>query len=389
MNPYLATESDYTTNPQLVLKEALAQELNVLNQSLTHLLDADNLSERDLQLLRGLVSLSHFTVQQAIDTSQANLSDTEAIVTALQEEMNYLQSMNAAYHKQLQWFKEQAALSKAAVGRVRLKATMKQCLQSTVEITGAETGSIFLVGNDHVIQDYLLLRQNTTEDERRDLVGKVLQKGLAGWVAQNLVVALIPDTQSDSRWIDFPDQPYKVHSVLCVPMLRDQTLVGILTLTHPDRYYFTQEDADLAWTIAYQTALVMENNRLLADNDVLKNQTKNYQQTWQNLINSPLIGGFLLQNNRFIQTNKRLCGLMGYTPDELTKMQSIASLIGYEDRDVVTKNFQQCLEGIIPSFNLSFGITRKNGQLVKVMAQGTRIVHQKQFALMGVLDSIA
>ncbi len=389
MNPYLATESDYTTNPQLVLKEALAQELNVLNQSLTHLLDADNLSERDLQLLRGLVSLSHFTVQQAIDTSQANLSDTEAIVTALQEEMNYLQSMNAAYHKQLQWFKEQAALSKAAVGRVRLKATMKQCLQSTVEITGAETGSIFLVGNDHVIQDYLLLRQNTTEDERRDLVGKVLQKGLAGWVAQNLVVALIPDTQSDSRWIDFPDQPYKVHSVLCVPMLRDQTLVGILTLTHPDRYYFTQEDADLAWTIAYQTALVMENNRLLADNDVLKNQTKNYQQTWQNLINSPLIGGFLLQNNRFIQTNKRLCGLMGYTPDELTKMQSIASLIGYEDRDVVTKNFQQCLEGSIPSFNLSFGITRKNGQLVKVMAQGTRIVHQKQFALMGVLDSIA
>jgi PAS domain S-box-containing protein len=389
MNPYLATESDYTTNPQLVLKEALAQELNVLNQSLTHLLDADNLSERDLQLLRGLVSLSHFTVQQAIDTSQANLSDTEAIVTALQEEMNYLQSMNAAYHKQLQWFKEQAALSKAAVGRVRLKATMKQCLQSTVEITGAETGSIFLVGNDHVIQDYLLLRQNTTEDERRDLVGKVLQKGLAGWVAQNLVVALIPDTQSDSRWIDFPDQPYKVHSVLCVPMLRDQTLVGILTLTHPDRYYFTQEDADLAWTIAYQTALVMENNRLLADNDVLKNQTKNYQQTWQNLINSPLIGGFLLQNNRFIQTNKRLCGLMGYTPDELTKMQSIASLIGYEDRDVVTKNFQQCLEGSIPSFNLSFGITRKNGQLVKVMAQGTRVVHQKQFALMGVLDSIA
>ena len=389
MNPYLATESDYTTNPQLVLKEALAEELNVLNQSLTHLLGADNLSERDLQLLRGLVSLSHFTAQQAIDSAQTNSSDTEAIIAALQEEMDYLRSMNAAYHKQLQWFKEQAALSRAAVGRVRLKATMKQCLQSTLDITGAETGSIVLVGNDRIIQDYLLLRQNTTEDERRDLVGKVLEKGLAGWVSQNLVVALIPDTQSDSRWMDLPDQPYKVRSALCVPMLREQVLVGILTLTHPDRYYFTQEDTDLVWTIAYQTALVIENNRLLNDNEVLKNQTKNYQETWQNLINSPLIGGFLLQNNRFIHTNKRLCGLIGYTSDELTKMQSIASLIGYEDRDRVTQNFQNCLEGGIPSFNLSFGITRKNGQLVKVMAQGSRIIHQKQFALMGVMDSIA
>lgn len=389
MNPYLATESDYTTNPQLVLKEALAEELNVLNQSLTHLLGADNLSERDLQLLRGLVSLSHFTAQQAIDSAQTNSSDTEAIISALQEEMDYLRSMNAAYHKQLQWFKEQAALSRAAVGRVRLKATMKQCLQSTLDITGAETGSIVLVGNDRIIQDYLLLRQNTTEDERRDLVGKVLEKGLAGWVSQNLVVALIPDTQSDSRWMDLPDQPYKVRSALCVPMLREQVLVGILTLTHPDRYYFTQEDTDLVWTIAYQTALVIENNRLLNDNEVLKNQTKNYQETWQNLINSPLIGGFLLQNNRVIHTNKRLCGLIGYTSDELTKMQSIASLIGYEDRDRVTQNFQNCLEGGIPSFNLSFGITRKNGQLVKVMAQGSRIIHQKQFALMGVMDSIA
>ena len=271
MNPYLATESDYTTNPQLVLKEALAEELNVLNQSLTHLLGADNLSERDLQLLRGLVSLSHFTAQQAIDSAQTNSSDTEAIIAALQEEMDYLRSMNAAYHKQLQWFKEQAALSRAAVGRVRLKATMKQCLQSTLDITGAETGSIVLVGNDRIIQDYLLLRQNTTEDERRDLVGKVLEKGLAGWVSQNLVVALIPDTQSDSRWMDLPDQPYKVRSALCVPMLREQVLVGILTLTHPDRYYFTQEDTDLVWTIAYQTALVIENNRLLNDNEVLKN----------------------------------------------------------------------------------------------------------------------
>jgi len=261
MNTYSAQESDYTSNPQFVLKSALAEELQKLNHSLDYLLGNNLTSERDLQLLRGLVSLSQFTVQQAIEGAQQVPVDVANTLETLQEEAEYLRAMNAAYHRQVEWFRDQAALSKAATGRVLTKATLKQCLQYTLEITGAETGSIFLVSRDLIIQDYLLLRERTTEDERLDLVGKVLQKGLAGWVAKNLTSVLIPDTRSDNRWIELPDQPYVVRSALCLPMLRDQHLVGILTLTHPERYYFTEEETNLAWTIAHQTALVMEIHR--------------------------------------------------------------------------------------------------------------------------------
>ncbi len=267
MNTYSAQESDYTSNPQLVLKSALAEELYKLNESLDYLLGNNLTLERDLQLLRGLVSLSQFRVQQAIEGSEPMAVDVANTLETLQQEMEYLRILNMAYQRQVEWFKDQSALSKAATGRVWLKATMKQCLQSTLEITGAETGSIFLLSQDLVIQDYLLLRERTTEEERLDLVGQVLQKGLAAWVAGHLSAALVPDTRSDRRWIDFPDQPYVVRSALCLPMLRDQQLVGILTLTHPERHYFTEEAANLAWTIAYQTALVMETHRLLHENE--------------------------------------------------------------------------------------------------------------------------
>ncbi|MGA1131841.1 MAG: GAF domain-containing protein [Prochlorotrichaceae cyanobacterium] len=390
MNSYSTYESDYTSNPQLVLQSALAEELQKLNESLDYLLGNNLTSERDLHLLRGLVSLSQFTVQQAVEGSQQMPFDVAHTLENLQEEAEYLRAMNAAYQQQVEWFKSQAALSKAATGRVRMKATMKQCLQSTLEITGAETGSIFLVSQDLVIQDYLLLRENTTEDERLDLVGKVLKKGLAGWVAQKLTAALIPDTRSDSRWIDFPDQPYVVRSALCVPMLRDQHLVGILTLTHPERYYFTEEEANLAWTIAYQTALVMETNRLLQKNNEYRAEIEVYQSNWDQLVNGPLVGSFILKENRFVQVNKRLSGLMGYSSEELLNMKSISSLIAYEDRNEVNEAIQKCVNGHSLNFNLSFGITRKNGQLVKVMAQGIRRVDPENGNfLMGIMDSIA
>ena len=389
MNTYSAQESDYTSNPQLVLKSALAEELQKLNESLKYLLGNNLTSERDLQLLRGLVSLSQFTVHQAMEGVQQVPVEIASTLEALQEEADYLRAMNAAYQRQVEWFRDQAALSKAATGRVRMKATMKQCLQYTLEITGAETGSIFLVSRDLVIQDYLLLREHTTEDERLDLVGKVLQKGLAGWVAKNLSAALIPDTRSDNRWIDFPDQPYVVRSALCVPMLRDQHLVGILTLTHPERYYFTEEEANLTWTIAYQTALVMETNRLLQENEEHRAQIEAYQKNWDDLMNGSLVGGFVLQDNRFVQVNRRLCGLMGYSAEELLRMQSIASLIAYEDRNEVQQALQNCFQGTTLFIKLSCGITRKNGQLVKVMVQGVRRIDKQIPLIIGIMDSIA
>ena len=391
MSDYFGQEADPNLDSQAVLKSALNDEFGQFSDAIQYLLDSPTSTERDLQLIRGLVSLTQFTVQQAIATATQNEPDPDLMMALedLQEEVNYLRAINSAYKGQVEWFKDQAALSKAAIGRVRRKATMKQCLESTLQITGAETGSIMLVDSSLVVEDYVLFQSTSNEEERQDLVGKVLKKGLAGWVAQNLTAALVRNTRMDDRWIDIPDQPYDVGSALCVPMLREQNLIGILTLTHSEYDYFTDEEANLVWTIAYQVALALETNKLTQQVQSLQNAVQRYERSWHGLVNGRIIGGFTLQNFRFVKVNNRLVGLMGYSAEDLMKMQSISSLIAYEDRDQVNEVFLDCLNGRKPVFSIPFSITRQNGQLVKVMAQGVYGLHENAPAILGVMDSIA
>lgn len=388
MQAYSTESSDYGSNPNLLLGKALEGELAHLTDSLTSLLRTASPSERDLQLLRGLISLSHFTVEQALQGGDNLSLSHQQEIDRLREEVDYLNAINGAFRQQLEWFRDQIALSRASVGKMRLKATLKQSLQTTINITNAETGSIFLTGPNLVIQDYMLLRQNTSEEERLDLIGKVLHKGLAGWVAQQAAIALIPDTRSDNRWLDFPNQPYQVASALCVPMLRNQVVVGIITLTHPQRYHFTQEDADLVSTIAFQTAMVLENDRLSQNLDQLTLQSNAQQKAWYSLIKKPQVGGFIIQNNRFIQINPSLANLLGYPVEDLLKLPSIASLIAYEDRDKVQAAFHLCLIGTPDPLDIQFKLTAKNGQLITVAAQGLRLIYQGNPALVGILDPI-
>lgn len=52
------------------------------------------------------------------------------------------------------------------------------------------------------------------------------------------------------------------HSLLCVPLIVKDDLVGIFRLDHRERYHFTPHHANLAMAIASQAAVAMENARL-------------------------------------------------------------------------------------------------------------------------------
>jgi sigma-B regulation protein RsbU (phosphoserine phosphatase) len=75
-------------------------------------------------------------------------------------------------------------------------------------------------------------------------------------------VGLILDTKEDARWLDLPNQPYRVGSALAVPILRGDKLLGILTLLHAQPGHFTPETADLMLLTARQIGSALENTRL-------------------------------------------------------------------------------------------------------------------------------
>jgi sigma-B regulation protein RsbU (phosphoserine phosphatase) len=64
--------------------------------------------------------------------------------------------------------------------------------------------------------------------------------------------------------LDLPDQPYTVRSALAVPIVRDEKLLGLLTLLHAQTGHFSKETAELMKMIAGQIAIALENARLYA-----------------------------------------------------------------------------------------------------------------------------
>ncbi len=141
----------------------------------------------------------------------------------------------------------------------RIKATLKKTVDLTVELTGADDGSLFLLDNAGWVTDCILMRESSSAAERRRLIGKVLDRGLAGWVIKHRRVGLITDTAQDQRWYQLEDQPYEARSALAAPILKGRELFGILSLVHSEPGRFTEKTASLIQATVDHIAIVLEN----------------------------------------------------------------------------------------------------------------------------------
>ena len=143
-----------------------------------------------------------------------------------------------------------------------LNATLQKTVDLAAEITGAEAGSLFLLDKAGVVTDCLIMREAPSSEDSAQLIGSVLDRGLAGWVVEHREVGLIHDTQHDKRWLDLPDQPYVVRSAIVTPILKGTSLFGILSLVHSQPDGFTDDTVTLLKATADHIAIVLENAKL-------------------------------------------------------------------------------------------------------------------------------
>ena len=182
----------------------------------------------------------------------------------LKKELAQLKSEKAAFQAQSKLLENFVSLARSTGTEEKLISILQQTLEVFVGLTGAEKGSLFLLDRNGAVIESILTRADATPEQRSQLIGRVLDKGLAGWVRRHRQIGLIEDTQTDDRWLDLPDQPYTVRSALAVPILRDEKLLGLLTLLHARTGHFSQETADLMEMTAVQIGIALENARLYA-----------------------------------------------------------------------------------------------------------------------------
>ena len=166
----------------------------------------------------------------------------------------------AAFQAQSALFEEFISMARSPDAEPEVITTLlRKTIDISIELTGAELGSLVLFDSDGAVFDSILCRGEISPDVSTTLIDSVFKKGLAGWVMRNREIGLVNDTQKDDRWLVLPDQPYLARSALALPIVSCEMLLGILTLTHSKPAHFTQEIVELMRVTTNQMAMVLDN----------------------------------------------------------------------------------------------------------------------------------
>ena len=187
---------------------------------------------------------------------------------SLRQEVTKLKTEKEALTVKSKLFENFAAMAHSCcrlpstAGWETVKDTLQKTLQFSTELTGAQNGNLILVDSNGVVTDRIQKPGDTNQDKCCELTGRVLDEGLAGWVSNHHQVGLIGDARDDDRWMPLPHQPQSARSVLAVPILKCDELLGVLTLMHPDPDHFSPEFVEQMQATSDQIALTLENARL-------------------------------------------------------------------------------------------------------------------------------
>ncbi len=187
---------------------------------------------------------------------------------------------------QKELFENLVAVARAVAQGITLQETLQDALDVAAKLTGADAGSLFLL-NESGMVTHSLLALGKEKLEIEQFVGRLMDKGLAGWVIKHRRAALIPDTDEDERWLPLPGGVLAARSALSVPITSNATLLGVLTLTHIKPNRFTSEQVGLMQAAADQMALAVRNAQIYE----AQRRLAEHQVTLYELIRT--IGGIL------------------------------------------------------------------------------------------------
>lgn len=207
-----------------------------------------------------------------------------------------------------------------------LHTVLSRVLTLSTENIGAERASLVVLNNELQPVDAAIIFEGVLTSNTLEQMHDVVTNGLAGWVVRNKKPALIPDTSKDERWLLRPGDTAnnsRAKSALCVPLMAQEKLVGVLTIVHPRMGYFNEDHLSLQQAIADMSGIAIRNAQLYED---LQAARKRYYDLFEDSIDpifiTDLDGKILEVNQEAIQvTGCSTNGLMQKNMRTLHRMK--------------------------------------------------------------------
>ena len=160
-------------------------------------------------------------------------------------------------------------ISRDLASTLDLDTLLSDIVHTAADITSAEAASILLY-DDTARQLYFQIATNIDEPTMRGLIVP-LDNSIAGWIVTNRQSVRIDDAHKDERFYGDVDQTiaYSTKSLLGIPLITKNKVVGVLEVVNKKRGRFTDADESILTVLGAQAAVAIENARLFQQSDLI------------------------------------------------------------------------------------------------------------------------
>ncbi len=138
-----------------------------------------------------------------------------------------------------------------------LQALLKKIIQLATRVIGAKIGSVMLLDKEEKI-----LRISAAIGLEPEVIKRTnlsLGKSIAGWVAEKKIPLIVENVEKDSRFKRINKEKYETKSLLSVPLLVKERVLGVINLSNKaGGIVFTRDDLRLLTTFASQAAIAID-----------------------------------------------------------------------------------------------------------------------------------
>ncbi len=160
-------------------------------------------------------------------------------------------------------------ISRDLASTLDLDTLLADIVHAAADITSAAAASILLY-DDTARQLYFQIATDMDEPTMRGLIVP-LDKSIAGWIVTNRKSVRIDDAHQDERFFSDVEQTvgYSTKSLLGIPLITKNKVVGVLEVVNKKRGRFTDPDESMLTVLGAQAAVAIENARLFQQSDLI------------------------------------------------------------------------------------------------------------------------
>ncbi len=162
-------------------------------------------------------------------------------------------------------------ISKAITSDLYLEDIFKLIVNLTAGVMRAKICSLWLL-DEETRELKIRATQAMSQEYLKERALKV-GEGIVGLVAEDNKAIVIPDVSKDERYKE-KDLAGKegLVSMLSVPMMVKDRLIGVINVYTVESYKFTKSDIDLVSAVANQAAVAIENTELMVKTKVIQEE---------------------------------------------------------------------------------------------------------------------